>query len=317
MTDEYEFPPHGPVPYEKRRPLRPWNLESEPLERPMLSQPITSYKLLNRSTEQEKPERAAGDKNRLTRARPDFGPTRERIAPPAVDELKRQIDEEESNRLNVFDGYNPTPPRPREGFGLQLRPQHNDINEYFTGPKWDDPRGIQRSPPYLEVVETRPIRIPPPAIIKKPKPYREIGEKVVRPQPKPAAPKVPPKFSAKNILFHAYDYEEWVNGGPAKFRGNDYLRDIQRVADILRDNPNVKVRIRASVASDGRFMLSKITEKNRQDWIKGTMIRRGQAVANHLNARGIDPKRISTELGYVGSEDEDRKVEFIFDAPAP
>lgn len=319
MSKEDEFPPYGPVPIEKRRPLRHWKPESHPLERPMLSQPITSYKLLNRSTEREKPERAAGDKNRLSRARLDAGPTRQRMSPPAVDELIREIDEEESNKLNVADGYNPTPPRPREGLGLQLRPQHPDnyFMEYFSGPAYYDPRGIRRSHPYLEVVESCPI---PPSIIKKPKPKvrSEIGEKVDRPPP----PKgdIPPKvYRAKNILFEGYSLYQWKKKAPAEFSGEGYLAEIQHVVDILQDNPRGKVRIRASVGWDApvRPVPFFLDEEDIKDWTIQTMTGRGQAVANQLRARGIDPKRITIELGNVGRGDENKKVEFIFDIPAP
>jgi hypothetical protein len=60
-----------------------------------------------------------------------------------------------------------------------------------------------------------------------------------------------------------------------------------------------------------------LDEEDVKNWIKLTMIRRGQAVAKQLQARGIDSGRISIEPGEVGSEAGDRKVEFIFGAPAP
>ena len=320
MADDDEFPPYGPVPDEKRRPLRHWKPESHPLERPMLStsggspQPITSYKLLNRSTEREKPERAAGEKNRLASARLDIGPTRQRMAPPAVDELIREIDEEESNRLNVMDGYSPRPPRPREGFGLQLRPQHDDINEIFTGPKWYDPRGIRRSPPYLEVVESRPI--PPPTIIKKPKREvrsQEVGDKVDRPTLKRVTPEPDRVFKAKKIRFKGYWPQDWAANRPAEFLDRTFIDDIEKVAKRLRDDPDVKVRVRANVSEASKPWF--YTEEDMKNWMLATMQRRGEAIEKQLWARGIDPKRIATELGSVGKSDDDRNVEFFFDVP--
>src|SRR5689334_14793151 len=99
------------------------------------------------------------------------------------DEAKRRIDEEESNRLTPLDGYTKPPPRPREGSGVKLRPQHHDINEYFTGPKWYD-SNTRHERPFVESAETKPS--PPPQIERKPKPkvlHRDQGKKVSRPEP--------------------------------------------------------------------------------------------------------------------------------------
>ncbi len=315
MADEDEY---GPVQDEKRRPLRKWIPQGGLQGRPMLSQPVASYKLLNRSTEQVSPQRATGDRNRSTTARPDPGPTRQRIAPPAVDELLREIDEEQANRLQVFDGYNPTPPRPRDGLGLQLRPQHDDINEYLTGPKWVDPRGIERGPPYVEVAETRPVPLPPPAVIKRPKGrtlYQEVGEQVVRPKPPPEVRKPPPKvFKSRRIRFKPYTFFEWQSGDPAKFLDSDWLIDILHVVAILRGNPEVSVRIRASV---GITIQLPGTAEIRKKWIEAAMDKRGEAVSRQIKARGIDPRRVSTERGDIGATDDDRNVEFIFVVPPP
>jgi hypothetical protein len=288
MAVEDEFPPYGPVQEEKRRPARHWTPEGRLEGRPMLSQPATSRKLLNRATEKQGPERATGDRNRSSRARPDPGPTRQRIAPPAGDELRRQDDQDESNRLNVFDGYSPRPPRPREGFGLQLRPRHpdNGLMEIIDGPAWDDPRGVEPSP--------QPG-------------YRDIGEKVDSPPPRKV-------FKARNIFFHPYTLDKALKGAPARFRGRSHLGEIQRIADYLRDNPGVKVRIKASVAG-GPYtpVVSALTE---EFWQQLTMMQRGQAVAELLKSMRIDSSRISVEMGDVGRGAAARKVEFILDEPA-
>jgi hypothetical protein len=277
--------------------------------------------LLNKSTEKEQPNRATEAENKSLKKYSGVTPGFERRKPPSVEELKQLIDEEQSNRLNWMDGYTGTPPKPREGFGLQLRPQHDDINEYITGPKWHDPK-IRHKRPFVESAESRPPQLLGPQLEGKPKPkpkvqYREEGEWVRRPEPPPPPPppaeKLPPVFKAKNIRFEKMTKLDMRRGTPAKFAGPESLDEINDVAKFLRENPSKQVEIRASVGLDwvGQHF------PPGPAFIKFVMKKRAEAVSKQLEARGIDPSRMHTGFGKVGAGADDRIVEFVFDPSAP
>jgi hypothetical protein len=262
------------------------------------------HKLLsNRSTEKE--NRSTGQENKSLNR------------PLSFEDIKKHIDEEESNRLVPLDGYTKPPQRPREEFGLQLRPQHDDINEYFTGPKWHDPN-IRHKHTFVEEWESRPL--PPAWSGRKPKPkpkvkYREEGEKVSRDRPPPPSrspdhKKPEPEFVAKNIRFNYMDDPQIIAGTPAKFADPTALVEINDIAKYLQKNPNKQVKIRASVGLDWWTRFVGVEP----DVIKYVMRKRAEAVSKQLEAFGIDPARISTEYGKVGSEN-DRIVEFEFSDP--
>jgi hypothetical protein len=269
--------------------------------------------MLNRGTEKKEPNRALGERNRSVTS-----PAR--VPPPSdpgklisldIKELIKSIDEEEANRLNSMDGYSAIPPRPREGFGLQLRPQHDDINEYFTGPKWLD----RRTRRFVETAESRPVTPLGPYIDRKPKPkvlFREEGEWVRRPEPPPKLPpRPPPVYTAKNIRFEGYGkLDSWLNR-PMKFADPDFLPEIGKVATILRDNPTLHVKVRASVGRDPGD-----PSKPDPAFVREVMEKRGKAVGNALETMGIDRRRVHIEQGDIGTGDPYRKVDFIF-VPAP
>jgi hypothetical protein len=314
-----DFPPYGPVPDEIRKPARHW----DPLTRPLPSRAMPdlrpagqNHKLLqNKSTDQ--PNRATGTQNKLLRKNSDAAPRVERPKAPSFEELKKLIDEEQANRLNEMDGYNKTPPRPREGFGLQLRPQHDDINEYFTGPKWLD-----------RFVESAELRPPPPIgpqIDRKPKPkvrYREEGEWVGRSEPPPPPPLPPPPrkkdtiFTAKKIAFRAtFD----LSGKDTEFANPDFLPEIQHVVKNLQRDADQHVEISAFVGPSWALV-------NFYGWPVGrtpevlefyghVMDARNDKVGKLLEALGIDAARIHYRRGEAGVGGEFIKVEFRFFVP--
>jgi hypothetical protein len=307
-----DFPPYGPVPDEIRKPLihrDPWHLPSRPI--PDLRPAGQDHKmLLNKSTE----NRATGAENKSLNKYSGVAPGFERRKPPSFEELKRDIDEEQSNRLNWMDGYTGIPPKPREGFSLRLRPQHDDINEYFTGPEWYDPN-IRHERPFVESAESRPPLKP--QIVRNPKPkpkvrYREVGEPVRRPEPPPPPPaeKLPPVYKA-NIRFQSMGEVDIAQGTPAKIADSHSLDEINVVAKFLRENPKKQVEIRASVGFDWVARLFPPTPAI----IKFVMIKRAEAVSKLLEAQGIDPSRMHTGLGKIGTGADDRIVEFVFDPP--
>lgn len=309
-----DFPPYGPVPYEIRKPLvhrDPPQVERRSLPaRPMLSPPVLSrdHRLLqSKSTGQEN----KALKNNSPPAA-SIGVSRPKL--PSFEDIKQQIDEEEANRLNWMDGYTGAPPRPREGFGLQLRPQHDagDINEYFTGPKWHDPN-IR---PFVESAERGLTPRLGPWIERKPKPkvlYREEGEAVQRaePPPPPPPPSTPPPkvFTAKNIRFKLYSLLDCMQDNPAEFDGPESLEEVRHVGKILQEHPNQHVQIRASAGLEGPAKLFGPDCQNK------AMDKRGEAVSEELEKMGIERARIQIKRGKVGTGTEDRKVEFEFFEP--
>jgi hypothetical protein len=315
-----DFPPYGPVPDEIRKPL----IHRDPphvLTRPLPSRPIPDLRpagqdhklLLNKSTAKEQPNRATGVENKSLKKYPGVATEFERRKPPSFEELKRSIDEEQSNRLNWMDGYTGNPPKPREGFGLQLRPQHDDINEYFTGPKWHDPN-IRYKRPFVEIAESP--HFPDPQIVRNPKRtwlYHEEGERVLRPEPPPPPPPRPVEtvFRAK-IRFESMSDLDLRRGTPAKFAGREFMDELNYAAKFLRENPRRRVEIRASVGLNWvgqRFPPSR-------EVIEGVMTKRAEAVIKQLEVRGIDPSRMQTGFGKVGTGEDDRIVDFVSDPPA-
>jgi outer membrane protein OmpA-like peptidoglycan-associated protein len=264
-------------------------------------------RLLNRSTEE--PNRATGEENRSLKKYPQSAAGSAQRKPPAFEELKQLIDEEQSNRLNPMDGYNKPPPRPREGFGPQLRSQFDDINEYFSGPKWHDDRA------FVESAESRGLTPPiGPWIDPKRKATRfsEQGEAVRRPEPAPPPPPPPQTvLRAKNIRFLSMNRLDVLFDRPAQFADLEALVEIQSVAKILRENPNTRVKIRASVGADSSKELALFD----RDTIEAIKKKRAEAVSKQLEAQGIDPARISTGSGKDGVGAANRIVEFVFDPP--
>jgi hypothetical protein len=319
------FPPYGPVPDEIRKPL----IHRDPphlLTRPLPSRPIPDLRpagqdhklLLNKSTAKEQPNRATGVENKSLKKYPGVAPEFERRKPPSFEELKEAIDEEQSNRLNWMDGYTGSPPKPREGFGLQLRPQHDDINEYFTGPKWHDPN-IRNKHPFVESAASRPPQLLGPQMEhKREVQYRKEGEWVRRPEPPPPLPKKLPAPAQELPLFRAKIRFESMNeldlrrGTPAKFAGREFLDELNRAAKFLRENPRRRVEIRASVGLD---WLGQLFPPSR-DVIEGVMTKRAEAVIKQLEVRGIDPSRMQTGFGKVGTGEDDRIVDFVSAPPA-
>jgi hypothetical protein len=304
-----EDTPYGPVPDEVRQPARHW----DPLRRPLPSRPMPDLrparqdpKALNRST--EKPNRATGAENRALKKNSDIPPLAERLKVPPFEEQMKEIDEEESNLLNPLDGYVKPPARPRKGFGLKLRPQHEDINEYFTGPKWHDDR------PSLETAESRGLTPPIGPWIERPVRHREVGEELRRPEPPkppPPSPTTPPQiFTAKNLLFKRFTrMDDWL-GKPPEFAGPDAMIEIRHVREILRQHPDLYVDIRASVGLDPYSPFVPNAE-----WTNKVMEGRGNAVSKALEDMGIDPARMQIAHGDVGTGEANRKVEFRFFAP--
>jgi hypothetical protein len=310
---------YGPVPYEVRQPAKHWDPEKRPLNRPLpdLRPARQDPRALNRLT--EKPKRATGTENKALRKYSDIPPLAERLKPPPFEQQKKEIDEEEKDRLTPLDGYNkPLLPEPREGFGLKLQPRPDDINKYFKGPEYRYDR------PFLETAESRGLTPPigpwgVPGVQ-----HREEGETVRRkkpkPKPKPLAPtpedhrvEGPPPhkeetFKAHNIRFKVMNRLNM--GKPAEFADPQALDEIDGVAKYLRENPDKQVEIRASVGWDSRaprFLIPFAPDPNK------IMEKRAEAVSRRLEAQGIDPARIRIRHdGKVGEGEDDRVVEFIF-----
>jgi hypothetical protein len=225
-----------------------------------------------------------------------------------LEEILKGIDEEQANRLNQMDGYSKVPPRPRKGTGLQLRPQHDDINEYFTGPKWLD----RTTRPFVESAESR-IELLGPYTVRKPKPkvlFREEGEWIRRREPPPAPPPTD-VFTARKIRFNGYSKFDRLLNRPQTFADRDFLPEIEKVAKHLREKPTLHVKIRASVGRDPGD-----TSKLDLAFVGEVMEGRGKAVANVLETMGIDRSRIHIEQGDIGRGDPFRKVDFVF-VPVP
>jgi hypothetical protein len=314
-----EGTPYGPVPYEVRQPAKHWDPEKRPLNRPLpdLRPARQDPRALNRLT--ETPNRATGTENKALRKYSDIPPLADRLKPPPFEEQKKEIDEEKSNLLTPLDGYNkPLLPKPREGFGLKLRPRPDDINKYFTGPEYfletDESRGL--TPPI------GPWGVPEGETVRRPEKPKPKPKPKPRPKPKPLAPtpedhrvEGPPPhkeetFKAHNIWFKVMNRLNM--GKPAEFADPQALDEIDGVAKYLRENPDKQVEIRASVGLDWwapRFLAPFAPDPDK------IMEKRGEAVSKRLKAQRIDPTRIRISHGKIGEGEDDRVVEFIFSDP--
>lgn len=267
--------------------------------------------------------RATGEEHRSLRTHRGNASDSEQHKPPAFEELQRLIGEEQSNRLNPMDGYHKPPPKPREGFGLQLRSQFDDINEYFVPPQWHDQRApaeadTQHDPRFAESAEARGLTPPlGPWVGRKRKPsvgFPDEGKVVRRPEPPRSQP--PPEaerkvFKAK-IRFRAYRRWDLWRDKPAEFADIEEARkDINYVAKILHDHPAARVKIRASVGAEFSLAFFTLTRSE----IERIKKKRGDAVRQQLEAQGTDPSRIEFESGSDGVGPENRLVEFVFDQP--
>lgn len=326
------------IPDELRKPLvhrDPPKLSSRPLPsriRPDLKPAQQDHRMVsNRSISPS--QRGVGRNDETPQQRSG---TNTRPEAPSAKDLMDQIKEEEKNRLNRMDGYFKTPPRPRDGYGLQLRSQHDDINEYITGPKWLDR--------YVESAESQ-ARPPLEPQIEPDKPlHREIRAKMEastrtlkqQEAPRSKQTKTPPArtpkqqeaplpkqtktlpdhkpekferiFKAKKIRFKKMSYWDVWFGAKAEFADNSSSEEIDEVADYLRENPAITVRVRASVGMTVRVLSG-------EDFIKAVMVARSKAVIDKLKDKGIDPSRMRPEFGTVGMGPEDRIVEFKFELP--
>ena len=297
-----------------RKPLR--HRTALQLERSRLG---SDPRLLNRGTVKATPNKAT--ENRSVPSRP-IPPLSERLKGPSAEEVKQLLDElreEDLDRLKPQDGYNPIPPRPHDGPGLRLRPQYDDINEYFTGPKWLDPN----TRPFLETAEST-LDSPPYTVSNPELQYREEGRKIYRrkpkkkpttpaPQPKPAPPPPPPfVFPPKTVRFKSYTLPKWPLNYPHEIVGGDSLIAIAEVAIALQKHPDKHVRLTASVGADVDVVVSLLPSA----FINYIKDGRNNVVEGILRASGVDKSRIHLVRGVTGEGDPYKRVQMtIIDPP--